>query len=118
MKLEAIRALIDAATPGPWFNTSNGAATSVIATNPCKEHAHEPGHWIAEGSYDRGYDTSPDPWAKEESANFALIAASRTLLPKLLAVAEAAKSWTGPDHVCHSMGCSLCEALTALEADA
>lgn len=97
MTLDEFKRLAEAATPGPWFNTSTGASVSAICTNPAKEHDHEPGLWIAQGSYDRGYDTSPDPWARHEMANFAFIAACREMVPKLIAVAEAAQS-TCADH--------------------
>lgn len=114
--LAGLKALEAAATKGPWFNTSNGAGSSVIATNPCKEHAHEPGLWIADGSYDRGYDTSPDPWAKEEGANFALIATSRNIFPELIAVINEARLLDQCALGSWECNCQNCRTLRAIDA--
>lgn len=110
MKLEAIRALIEAATPGPW-------AYRVIAADfyTVNQDDSHPGHVLADA-------VTP--------SDAALIAASRTLLPKLLAVAEAASksnhharwcsSSPGPEDSwgpCECNSDDLEKALTALEVE-
>lgn len=72
MKLEDIRKLCDAATPGPWLES----------------------YGYDGGGYPRAFcpaceaDSSGESQAEKDAA---FIAAARTLVPKLVAVAEAAK---------------------------
>lgn len=69
MKLSEIRKLCDEATPGPW--------------------RYDHGNWAVE-RYDRS-DYHRSEIGKPEDGEF--IAAARTLMPKLLAIAEAAHAY-------------------------
>lgn len=102
MKLPDIRALIEAATPGPWVKSNELGSDSIGPVS---------------GNY-AGADAS------EEDIRFIL--ASRDLLPKLLAVAEAAEARRDQECDCDAGGkCSACyrtdalisEALAALESE-
>lgn len=74
MKLEEIRKLIDAATPGPWTNRMQDGL--------CNKYIDDDAIVISKEERD---NMNP--------ANVAFIALSRTLMPKLLAVAKVAKAF-------------------------
>lgn len=98
MKLDEIGKLIDAATPG-------------------EAGAHESGEYDPLPPYvvSRHEDSFAIGWFNRKS-DAKLHAASRTLMPKLLAVVEAAKA--GPCRHAHDrQTCPLCQALAALEGD-
>ena len=102
MTLDEIRKLIDAATPGPWWNELWDVHSSrvhiceaqttgaEIEPAPVKDTFvfHEDGRVTTMGG-----SQLADISQEEAEANARFIAASRTLLPKLLAVAEAAGQW-------------------------
>lgn len=92
MKLEEIRALIEAATPGPWTRYP--------------EFIKAPTRYVAEKS----------AWARNDDFDF--IAAARDLMPKLLAVAEALKDAIAEESVRDELASYICghDALEALEA--
>lgn len=79
MSRESIRALVDAATPGPW--------KSRPPTEVPKPERSKYGCVYFGPSLDEWYTTSP-----LEKADAAFIAASRTAVPLLLAVADAAQN--------------------------
>jgi hypothetical protein len=92
MTLDELQLLCDEATPGPWGSVGFAGSENGIT--------NDPGH--------------PSTW---EDARF--IAAARTYLPMLLAVAQAAASIACEDDVkdallCHNQGMALLEALEAL----
>lgn len=100
MNLEEIRALCEAATPGPWAVDTFG-------------NIYKPA---------RQGNVAQMRGANQEHADAAFIAAARTLLPKLLEVAEAADRLT--DNICEFSTITdsifvenLDDALFALEAD-
>lgn len=119
MKLEEIKKLIEAATPGPWELTEAPDwekadeccdplyTIDAPALAPTKENGWTGPTLIELKSY---YPTAPK---RVEDARF--IAASRTLMPKLLAVAEAAYAVNELSNF-KTMG-ELDDALAALEAD-
>ena len=77
MKLDEIEKLIEAASPGPWeYIGRDGGALNCV-------DVWRSGRVTVER-------TQSDP---VDRANAAFIAASRTLMPKLLKVAAAAKLW-------------------------
>lgn len=80
MKLEEIRKLIEAATPGPWrYDHGNQEVETRIGRwNVCDIDMYRQGR-DPEASH---------PGDRSDDGEF--IAASRTLMPRLLAVAEAA----------------------------
>lgn len=105
MKLEEIRKLIDAATPGPW----------VRHTRLCGGYSYQ----VLNATGGILLETTSYGGMSEDAA---LIAASRTLLPKLLAVAEAAQSVCEPSlwvegEISTRLRKRLTYALAALEAD-
>lgn len=73
MKLEELKKLVEAATPGPW--------TWRLVDGICNKYLDE-GAIVIEG----------DACSNIDPANCRLIAASRTMLPKLIAVVEALKA--------------------------
>lgn len=74
MTLTELRAICDAATPGPWYLTHQSVSFRLDATeSPSGYHYAEI----------RG-------WDHERQPNAAFIAAARTYMPLLIAVAEAA----------------------------
>lgn len=103
MKLEEIRALCSAATPGPWSpHTIEG-----------DYGAHACGPYVSGESL--GYDEA----AIQLEADAAFIAAVRTLLPLLLDVVEAAQRCAEPHILIVTAACAhadLKAALAALEA--
>lgn len=114
MKLEDIRKLCDAATPGPWvwhhaYPDGDRRDYSTLQSGVARV--------LDDGSACGEYNKEIDPHGDDA----AFIAASRTLLPKLVAVAEAARAVTdyklrdGYDF--HEALVVLAEALTALEVD-
>lgn len=104
MKLEEIKALIEAATPGPWEANGTGAYVAMMSIFDDKI---------------RKYVSAPQTGMCVSDGDIAFIAASRTLLPKLLAVAEAAKAYvkafTEPSTECLSVE-TIAAALAALES--
>lgn len=91
MKLDELEQLEKAATPGPWER-------------------------VAYAKSDHGFvmmlTGGEDEYEAEQNARF--VAVSRSYMPKLLAVARAAKGWTGYLAV-HDMGVDLIAALEELE---
>ena len=71
MKLEDLKRLCEEATPGPWGLTS-------------------PGSYIVICPVVYSYRDDDNPYARN-GADRAFIAAARTMLPRLIAVAEAAR---------------------------
>lgn len=115
MKIDDFRKLIEAETPGPWFNISDGCGTSNIATNDYKEHDHESGYWIACGLNDEaGYKSL----APEQNSNMRLIAALRNRASAFAdlwhAARECQREMGGPGD--YAVWKKLTEALKALEA--
>ena len=94
MKLEEIKALCNAATPGPWFVERGG------------ELRDRHGSLVMA-------DMAPEAGIFNNEADAAFIAAMRSLAPKMLAVCEAAKEAQGFFEPGHYR--SLDEALAALE---
>lgn len=81
MKLDEIQKLVDSATPGPWY-----AGRDSVATNPTSAPGYPPDMAVIASLYDGEYIENPN---SERDTKF--IAAARELVPKLLAVAVAAK---------------------------
>lgn len=81
-EIARVRALCDAATPGPWKAGRPDMATIVDGVNSKWVYAGEQYCAVASGRID-------GPW-DEVMANAAFIAASRTLVPRLLAALELA----------------------------
>jgi hypothetical protein len=77
-----LRALHEAATPGPWRQDDGGADDWIVA-GPCGEFIADIG-WL--GAVNSDAPARPD----EDSA---LIAAARNALPALLDIAEAARAY-------------------------
>ncbi len=101
MTLDELKALEAAATPGPW------------------EYAHGNviDHWELWNPKTSEYVVQDDSGVEPRTEDLALIAAARTMLPRLIAVAEAA-AWAqrvgaGYDDDCDQ---ALRAALAALEA--
>lgn len=118
MKIAEIRKLLEASTPGPWVykerecNTSSRMGYEVMAPNVAED---VDGTIICDEDY---YPSAPE---RKEDAAF--IAAMRTLAPKLLAVAEAAKKRNAcEERNCYCLiggscpVCALDDALAALES--
>lgn len=107
MKLEDIRKLCDEATPGPWehHNWDKMEAPHVVA----------PTLWDGKSSCDGSFDV---PRTYE---NAAFIAASRTLMPKLLAVAgvacELVDSGCSDAYKCNKLQIKLADTLEDLEKE-
>jgi hypothetical protein len=102
MKLEEIRALIEAATPGPW--------------------KHDWGNHDVEGARPERAEIVVRGENGNYNADLEFIAASRILIPKLLAVAEAAKEATETERwldeeISTGLRKKLLYALAALEAE-
>lgn len=110
MKLEEIKKLIDAATPGPWLAHYETGLNPMVIT-------------LIEAS--GGQNFGERICGSDKFTNMEFIAASRTLMPKLLAVAEAAAEIAIPDMGCgpedECPKCSpffkLSKAFAALEAE-
>lgn len=100
MTLEELKQLCDAATPGPWGTFVEGDCDHATAYGPQHEM---PNIDMSDDDYDAAYQAM---WAKGE-ADSRFIAAARAALPKLIAVAEAAKSGSSN---------RISDALAALEA--
>lgn len=101
MTLEELKKLCDEATPGPW---EQGPIRLIYSRDPVGMSS---GEWIAEV-------------ADNHDASF--IAVARSMLPKLIAVAQAARSVLSEDgvkeHLCaYVMGVELIDRLAALEAN-
>ena len=79
MKLDEIEKLIEAASPGPWEHRDN---CEVMTTEMLR-------HCVASCGPKRDFSFGNS----SSMANAAFIAASRTLMPKLLKVSAAAKLW-------------------------
>lgn len=97
MRLDEIRKLIEAATPGPW-------AYRIFEVDPItciirRDNAY-PGESVADNT---------------NLADAEFIAAARTLLPALLAVAEKAEALLEDEGMRSVNSGGLCEALAALE---
>ena len=104
MKLEEIKKLCDEATPGPWVRHETYSDVWFL------------GEKIMGNNKTIVYQNDGHNAGKEEDIKF--IAASRTLIPKLLAVAEAAKKYMHIDHfMTPEAGVSLRNALEDLERD-
>lgn len=107
MKLEEIEKLCDEATAGPWeFRSKDGDESSseycgTYSVGP--DDVEDYNNWIIDDT--KYYNTAP---SRIEDAKF--IAASRELMPKLLAVAKAAEQ-----HQCPYYGNSDEELLKALQ---
>lgn len=97
MKLEEIKALIEAATPGPWaphtevFKRMCDAVSSFEAAHARGVTPNLTYVWHKSANGDRDKFVSITGNGPCSEANAALIAASRTVLPLLVKVAEAAK---------------------------
>ena len=87
MSRESIRALVDAATPGPWHESWRGIGWEVhLDGTPGKcWSSDEPDHTDTH----MGQKDTMGDWPQAE-ADAEFIAASRTAVPLLLAVADAA----------------------------
>lgn len=111
--IDALEALEKAATPGPWYSTSDGACCFKICTNDWKEHSREAGEWISSGSYDG--DTG---WAEKEFSNFSLIAAARNAIPSLIAELRAAREYIAASRETHfyEVSTKMVKALAAYDA--
>lgn len=118
MKLADLKKLCDEATPGPWVTVDDGFHAGVGRKQHNEERkARGNKYWahadVCGGDSHEGYFTGPD-------ADF--IAAAREALPKLIAVAEAARSVLSEEGVREHfsgfvMGVELLDRLAALEAD-
>ena len=114
--IEEIKRLIEAATPGPWHSVRAAMKDSFV---PCR--ARVVAHDKAQENPELLVEVPSYSHRPEHDAAF--IAASRTLMPKLLAVAEAAKllKRSGPcdgnRRTCECGPCQLDRALHNLEGD-
>lgn len=82
MKLEDIEKLCSEATPGPWLCDSCGDVFSKDQTRWCEKHQCE-----------MAVEIGTTRFYSEENADAKFIAASRTLMPKLLAVVKESKEY-------------------------
>jgi hypothetical protein len=107
VKLKEIRKLIEAATPGDWSPENfgpfldDGELEAFCAFGP---------------QHDLDEDGETEQAEAKAKADAAFIAASRTLMPKLLAVAEAAEGWRRLN-LTSEPNRAIDAALAALEAD-
>ncbi len=83
MKLEDIRKLVEGATPSPWI-AEIGETCTTVAPESLPYHIY----------FSRSLARPPDAYEMVKR-DAAFIAASRDLVPKLLAVAEAARKIPG-----------------------
>ena len=122
MTRDSIRALVDAATPGPWHESWRGIGWEVhLDGTPGKCWApDEPDH----SDTHMGQKDTMGDWPQAE-ADAAFIAASRTAVPLLLAVADAAAAArlmcddmcpAHYDDPCNCGRAAIRDALAALEA--
>lgn len=112
MKLHELRALVDAATAGPW---RIGSQSETIITEDNRALGYEGGRSLASisGYPDSGFFPSPE----EGVANTAAIVALRNHADALIAIAEGFKAF----HECqvsdeNAAYESLCDALARLES--
>ena len=93
-KLEELKALINAATKGPWQETYGAQRDEVCSFVIRGAKGNEPRHHYIHGENGKNGTTNSD-------ADAALIVAMRNLLPQLIAVAEASqnahKRWESKD---------------------
>jgi hypothetical protein len=115
LNLSEMKRITDQATPGPWhYDSGNGDVESRDPTHYRASVADRPG---ISDTLDHYRDFALTVKPIDPSMNMEFIAMARSAMPKLIAVAEAAK--VGPcRHSSSNQGgvdCDLCRAIQELE---